>query len=181
MNKSAIRKKILSTRKKRYSKSLRINSNKLFKFLIRKKINSKIIGGYYPFNYELDILNILETFENRGYKISLPKVKKQNMMNFFEWSLEDPLKINKFGIPETINEKKVYPEVLLIPLVAFDNQLNRLGYGGGYYDRYISKYESNNKLIKIGIGFSFQRVKSLPTNKYDKKLDYIITEKDFIQ
>ena len=102
-------------------------------------------------------------------------------MNFFEWSSEDPLKINKFGIPETIYEKKVYPEVLLIPLVAFDNQLNRLGYGGGYYDRYISKYESNNKLIKIGIGFSFQRVKSLPTNKYDKKLDYIITEKDFIQ
>ena len=101
-------------------------------------------------------------------------------MNFFEWSLEDPLKINKFGIPETINEKKVYPEVLLIPLVAFDNQLNRLGYGGGYYDRYISKYDSNNKLIKIGIGFSFQREKSLPTNKYDKKLDYIITEKDFI-
>jgi 5-formyltetrahydrofolate cyclo-ligase len=72
------------------------------------------------------------------------------------------------------------PRVLLIPLVAFDNQLNRLGYGGGYYDRYISKFQNNDKLIKIGIGFSFQKVKTLQINKYDKKLDFIITEKDFI-
>ena len=77
--------------------------------------------------------------------------------------------------------KKVIPKVLLIPLVAFDNNLNRLGYGGGYYDRYISKFDNINKLIKIGIGFSFQKVKKLPINKYDKKLDFIITEKDFIK
>ena len=102
-------------------------------------------------------------------------------MNFFQWSLKDPLKINKYGIPETISEKKVYPGVLLVPLVAFDKQLNRLGYGGGYYDRYISKFQVSHKIIKIGIGFSFQKVKSLPINKYDKKLDFIITEKDFIQ
>ena len=58
------------------------------------------------FNYEIDILNVLKIFEKKGYKISLPKVKKQNMMNFFEWSFKDPLKINKFGIPETISKKK---------------------------------------------------------------------------
>ena len=102
------------------------------------------------------------------------------MMNFFQWSLKDPLKINKYGIPETISKKKVNPGVLLVPLVAFDKQLNRLGYGGGYYDRYISKLEDNHKIIKIGIGFSFQKVKSLPINEYDKKLDFVITEKYFI-
>ena len=69
--------------------------------------------------------------------------------------------------------------MLLVPLVAFDNKLNRLGYGGGYYDRYISKCKSSNKIIKVGIGFSFQKVKSLPIDKYDKKLDFIITEKGF--
>ena len=52
------------------------------------------------------------------------------------------LKINKYGIPETISKKKVYPNILLIPLVAFDSQLNRLGYGGGYYDRYLSKVQN---------------------------------------
>ncbi len=180
MNKSYIRKKILYLRKKRFSKNLLINPNKFLKFLEKKNIKSKIIGGYYPFNYELDILNILEILEKNSYVLSLPKIEKNNMMNFFQCSLKNPLKINKYGIPETISEKKVIPKVLLIPLVAYDNQLNRLGYGGGYYDRYISKFQDNDKMIKIGIGFSFQKVKSLPINKYDKKLDFIITEKDFI-
>ena len=99
-------------------------------------------------------------------------------MNFFQWSLKDPLKINKYGIPEPISKKKIYPSILLIPLLAFDKQLNRLGYGGGYYDRYISSFEDNDRIIKIGIGFSFQKINNVPTNKYDKKLDFIITEKE---
>ena len=126
-------------------------------------------------------MNILEGLEKRNYVISLPNIGKNNKMNFFQWSLKDPLKINKYGIPETVSKKKVNPGVLLVPLVAFDKQLNRLGYGGGYYDRYISKLQDNHKIIKIGVGFSFQKVKSLPINEYDKKLDFVITEKDFIQ
>ena len=101
-------------------------------------------------------------------------------MNFYKWSFKDPLSINLFGIAEPITKKKIYPDILLIPLVAFDDQLNRLGYGSGFYDRYISEAEYNKKIIKIGIGFSFQRVRNLPTNRYDKKLDFVITEKDFI-
>ena len=62
MNKTSIRKKLIKLRKKEYSNNLTISFIKLFKFLKKKKLNSKIIGGYYPFNYELDILNILETF-----------------------------------------------------------------------------------------------------------------------
>ena len=180
MNKSNIRKKNSSSKKKNYSKSLSINSKKFLKFLTKNKIKSKIIGGYYPFNYELDILNILKSLEKNSYLLSLPKIEKNKMMNFFQWSTKSPLRINKYGIPETISEKKVNPGILLVPLVAFDNQLNRLGYGGGYYDRYISKFQDERKIIKIGIGFSFQKVKCLPINRYDKKLDYIITEKDFI-
>ena len=180
MKKSYIRKKILYLRKRNYSKNLSINFKKFLKFLEKKNIRSKIIGGYYPFNYELDSLNILEGLAKKNYVISLPKVGKNNMMNFFYCSLKDPLKINKYGIPETISKKKVNPGVLLVPLVAFDKQLNRLGYGGGYYDRYISKLQDSHKIIKIGIGFSFQKVKSLPINEYDKKLDFVITEKDFI-
>ena len=180
MKKLFIRKKILNLRKRNYSKNLSINFKKFLKFLEKKNIRSKIIGGYYPFNYELDSLNILEGLEKKNYVISLPKVGKNNMMNFFQWSFQDPLKINKYGIPETISQKKVNPELLLVPLVAFDKQLNRLGYGGGYYDRYISKLQDSHKIIKIGIGFSFQKVKSLPINEYDKKLDFVITEKDFI-
>ena len=67
--------------------------------------------------------------------------------------------------------------MLLIPLVAFDQNLNRLGYGGGFYDRYISKINKNKKIIKIGIAYSFQKVKKIPINKFDIKLNFIITEK----
>ena len=181
MKKSNIRKKLLNLRKNNYSKSLSINPNNFLKFLKKKNIKLKTIGGYYPFNYELDIMNILKILEKKNFILSLPRIAQNNMMDFFQWSFKDPLKINKYGIPETISKKKVYPQILLIPLVAFDNQLNRLGYGGGYYDRYISRFHENNKIIKIGIGFSFQKVKKLPTNKFDKKLDFIITEKDFIK
>ena len=179
MNKSSIRKKILKLRKKKYSRNLSINPKTFFKFLERIKYKSKIIGAYYPFNYELDILNILKNFEKKNFVISLPKIAKNNKMDFYQWSLNDPLKINQFGIPETTSNKKIHPNILLIPLVGFDYQLNRLGYGGGYYDRYLSKVKY--KIIKIGIGFSFQKINNIPTKSHDIKLDYIITERKIIK
>ena len=181
MNKSSIRKKILLLRKKNYSKNLTINPINFFNFLKINKIKFKNVGGYYPFNYEINILNILKLLEKKNYIISLPRVAKNNKMNFFHWSSKDPLKINKYGIPETTSNKKVFPNLLLIPLVGFDNKLNRLGYGGGYYDRYLSKVKDINKIVKIGMGFSYQMVKNIPVNKYDIKLDYIFTEKKIIK
>ena len=181
MNKSEIRKKIFQLRKKNYFKDLHINSNKIIKFLKTVKIKNKVIGGYYPYNYEVDTLELLKKLEKKDYLISLPKISKKNKMNFYQWSFKDPLSINIYGIPEPISKKKVNPEILLIPLVAYDNELNRLGYGGGFYDRYISSVIHNKEIIKIGLGFSFQRINKLPTNQYDKKLDCIITEKDFIK
>ena len=74
-------------------------------------------------------------------------------------------------------EKKVKPNILLIPLVAFDKKLNRLGYGGGYYDRLLKKMENIN-LIKIGLALSCQKVNEIPASKFDKKLDYIVTERN---
>jgi metallophosphoesterase (TIGR00282 family) len=102
-------------------------------------------------------------------------------MNFYSWSRNDPLKINKFGIPEPISSKIFYPDILLVPLVAYDSSLNRLGYGGGYYDRYIEKIEKIKKVTKIGLAFSFQKISSIPINQYDKKLDFIVTEKEILQ
>ena len=77
--------------------------------------------------------------------------------------------------------KKLYPDILLVPLVAFDKNLNRIGYGGGFYDRYIKKIKKIKKILTIGLAYSFQKVKKIPTNKYDKKLDFIITEKKIIK
>ena len=181
MNKSKIRSKILKLRKENFNRNLKINLNKFFSFLKINIHNAKIIGGYYPSNYEIDDLEILHLLDNQNFKISLPIVKKNSQMNFYSWSKKDPLKINKFGIPEPISSKILYPDILLVPLVGFDKNLNRLGYGGGFYDRYIEKIDKIKKVTKIGLAFSYQEIKSVPINQYDKKLDHIITEKEILR
>ncbi len=180
MIKSKLRSKILKLRKAYHNRDLKINPNKVLLFFKKKKINFKNLGGYYPCNYEIDDLEILNFLRKKKFNISLPVINKNYQMDFFEWSLKFPLKINKYGIAETLSFNKVHPDVIFVPLVAFDKQLNRLGYGGGFYDRYIDKIKNNKKVIKIGLAFSYQELKKIPTNKYDKKLDYIITEKEII-
>ena len=96
-------------------------------------------------------------------------------MDFYKWSFSELLKINKYGIPEPEAKNIIYPDILLIPLVAFDKNLNRLGYGGGYYDRLIIKLSKKKKIMKIGLAFPFQKIDKVPTNVYDQKLDYIVT------
>ena len=139
MNKSEIRKKILRIRNQNNFKKFKIDLNSIMNFIKKKKITGKVIGGYYPYNYEPDGMKILEKLEKMNYYISLPKIKKNFQMDFFEWSLKDPLVINRYGIPEPISGKIRFPDILLVPLVAFDKHLNRIGYGGGFYDRYIKK------------------------------------------
>ena len=143
----------------------------------KNRVLGKIIGGYYPYNYEVDILQILEKFEQKKFIITLPKIKKNSQMNYYQWSTNNPLAVNKFGIPEPISKIVKYPDVLLVPLVAFDKNFNRIGYGGGFYDRYINKIKKRKKVLTIGFAYSFQKVKYIPTNNYDIKLDLIITNK----
>ena len=177
MNKSQIRKKILKIRKQKNSKKFKIDFNYIMNILKKNRISGKIVGGYFPYNYEIDVMQILEKFEKKNFLISLPKIKKKSQMDFIEWSLNDPLMINKFGIPEPISKKIKYPDIILVPLVAFDKYLNRIGYGGGFYDRYIKKIKKIKKVVTIGCAYSYQKVKKIPTNIYDIKLDFIIVNK----
>jgi 5-formyltetrahydrofolate cyclo-ligase len=178
--KSKLRDKVLKLRKSKSKKLININPSNIYSYLKRKNCNLKIIGGYYPSNYEINDLEILNYFFKKGSIISLPKIKKKSQMEFYKWNKNDPLLINKYGIPEPKTTNRVYPDILFVPMVAFDKELNRLGYGGGFYDRYIQKISKIKKILKVGLAFSFQKLKTIPINKYDKKLDIIITEKDII-
>ena len=177
MNKSKIRKKISKIRKYKSFNNFKINFKSILKILKKKRIKGKTVGGYYPYNYEIDDMQILGKLEKRDYHITLPKIKKNFQMDFFKWSTKDPLVINKYGIPEPISHKIMYPDILLVPLVAYDKSFNRIGYGGGFYDRYIKKIQKIQKITTIGLAYSFQKIKKVPINKYDIKLNFIITEK----
>ncbi len=179
MNKIEIRKKLLRLRKNINPQKFIIKYKAILKILKKNKIKGKILGGYYPYNYEIDVMQILKEFEKKNFIISLPKIRENFQMDFFKWSNKEPLIINKFGIPEPISDKVKYPDILLVPLVAYDKHFNRIGYGGGFYDRYIKKLKMKKKIITIGLAYSFQKVKNIPIHSYDIKLDFIITEKDF--
>ena len=100
-------------------------------------------------------------------------------MNFVEWQFLDPLKVNEFGMLEPcLKKKSLVPNIMLIPLLAFDSNNNRLGYGKGFYDKFLNKLLKNKKKITtIGVAFSFQKYNKLPVSNFDVKLDYILTEK----
>ena len=181
MIKSKLRKKIIRIRETINKKNIQIDFNQILKIFKKEKINKGIIGGYYPVNFEVDDLMLLKKLEKKNFDISLPVIKKKFQMNFYKWTFSNLLKINKYGIPEPETKKIVYPDVLLIPLVAFDKNLNRLGYGGGYYDRLIKKLSKKKKIVKIGLALSVQKINKVPTNLHDQKLDYIVTNKYIIK
>jgi|TARA_B110000261_G_C13019007_1_gene331314 5-formyltetrahydrofolate cyclo-ligase len=179
--KSKIRDKILKIRQAANVENIKIDCNKIINLFKKEQILKKNIGGYYPVNFEVDDLDILKILEKKNFNISLPRIKKNFDMNFYKWSFDKPLKINKYGIPEPESKAVVYPDILLVPLVAFDKKLNRLGYGGGYYDRLIEKLTKKKKILKIGLALTIQKINKIPINKYDQKLDYVVTNEYIIK
>ena len=100
-------------------------------------------------------------------------------MHFSLWKNHNVLKINKYGMlePEKLSSR-IKPNIILVPLLAYDKYKNRLGYGGGFYDRFIKKYlNSHNDILTIGIAFSFQKHHKLPTTNNDVKMNFILTER----
>ena len=182
-DKSYLRKKFLLKRKKKYLSPDKFNFHLIFR-LIKKHFNNKkiTIAGYYPSNYEVNILNFLELASRRKFKIALPVTTSSISMDFRSWIIKDPLYVSKFGTlePKYI-KKKIIPDFILVPLVAFDKELNRIGYGKGYYDRSLQKIKKiKRKAVSLGIAHSFQKYKNIPVNKHDFKLDYIFTERGII-
>ena len=181
MSKKILRKKLIKIRRNNFlDQTISFVRFKkiLKKFNLKKNIN---IGGYYPVNSEISCLDVLEILEKNNFKISLPITKKNYNMDFYEWSFQDSLRVSQQGIPEPNTKKKVIPDVLIVPLVGFDNNKFRLGYGGGFYDRYISKLSKFKKVLTVGFAFPFQEISKIPTNKFDQKLNFILTDKEIIK
>ena len=180
MDKIKIRKKFISLRKKKNVFNYEIKIDVLNN--LKKKIDfkNKTIAGYFPINHEISILNLLQDLKKRNNKIVFPKIKNSSM-SFYRWERINFLSINNLGIPEpNTSKKKENPDIMFIPLVAFDKYKNRLGYGGGFYDRYLKNVKNKKKIVKIGCAFSFQKINKLPAELHDEKLDLIITEKKII-
>ena len=180
--KGLIRKKYLLRRKKNY---FQINEKFFFPLIkiIKDKLKNKKknIALYYPSFYELDVLKVANIGFFKKFNFLLPIISKTNSMNFHKWKKGEVLVLNKLGIPEPLKSKKIIPTIILVPLLAYDKFKNRLGYGGGYYDKLLNNYiKKNIKVETIGVGFSFQKYYKLPFKEHDIRLNKIFTERGFI-
>jgi|TARA_X000001036_G_scaffold427979_1_gene457222 5-formyltetrahydrofolate cyclo-ligase len=173
--KNLVRKKYYFLRRNRYYEIKKDYFSPL-ESLIRSKLKKKFfkLALYYPSAFEVNVLRLLELDYISNQKLLLPLIEDSNVMNFFLWKKNEALKVNKFGMLEPIKSKLYIPEVMLVPLLAFDSDRYRLGYGKGFYDRYLNKYKN---ILTVGVAFSFQKHHKLPIDNKDVKLNYILTEK----
>ena len=172
-SKGILRKKFSLIRKNRYFEVSESFFTPLIKII--KKKNIKNIAIYYPSNYEVSTIKLFKTLSNtKGFSTSLPALSN-GVMKFVRWNLLQPLKVNDFGFLDPISGKiDCRPDLIVVPLLAYDKLKNRLGYGKGYYDKFLRK---NKNILTIGLAFSFQKFNKIKTSKFDVKLNYILTEK----
>ena len=140
---------------------------------------SQNVAGYWPVGSEIDLTLLLADLDQRGYSISLPVVlEKDSPLIFRRWHLGDELIQGPFKTlqPKSTCEE-ITPEVILVPLLAFDEQRFRLGQGGGFYDRTLQKLGSvRTGVTSIGVAFAAQQVNAVPCDEFDERLDFVVTE-----
>lgn len=148
--------------------------------------NSKRIACYMPNDGEMDLHQVIRQIWKMHKACYLPVLNRHNFKQLFfaPFNRETEMKKNKYGIPEpVISARKAYQiqnlDLILIPLVAFDNAGNRLGMGGGFYDKTLSFIEHREKWLKpriYGVAYEFQQVSSIKKDKWDIPLHGVLTE-----
>ncbi len=170
------RKSCLAKRKKRT-----IIAKKMGDFIIFKRIckiirekNIKEIGIYWSKKYEVDTEQIIDYCLKNNIKVFLPKIINKQEMIFLEYKDKSDLILNTTSNvyePKQTKNPKTDLKFIIVPMVGYDHQLNRIGYGGGYYDRFLE----NKNIYKIGIAYKVQKVDKVITDKYDVPMDLIIS------
>ena len=135
-----------------------------------------IVAGYAAVRGEADPFPLMAVLANQGHALCLPQTRGEALV-FRAWKPGDPFVVGRYNIPEpsdTARERR--PDLLLVPLLAFDASGHRLGYGAGYYDRYLREERSKRTIYAIGIAFAGQEVGELPHEETDEALDTVVTE-----
>ena len=145
---------------------------------IKSKITITSVGIYYPIKSEISPLKLIKICKKLSIKVCIPVIDKNiNELIFSKFDKDKFLVKNKYGINEPTKINQITPDVIFVPMVGFDKNLNRLGYGKGYYDRAISKLRKIKKIFVIGLAYDNQMVQNIPTENHDEKMDIILTEK----
>lgn len=170
--KKELRKEILYLRdnlEDRYNKSV-IIKNKILDLDIYKKSN--VIAMYSSMKSEVDTKELIKESLLLGKKVLLPRIINKNKMIFIEINDNTEYERNSFGVMEPIGIEYKDIDLIIVPGIAFDKYNNRLGYGRGYYDKYLS----NKDIYKIGICYYEQLIDKIEVEDHDIKMDLVITD-----
>ena len=135
------------------------------------------IALYFPLGQELDTLPLLEILWRRGCTCLLPVFGKEDrVMRFARWDKNTKLTPSTFNIPMPEDPEFLVPDIIVVPIVAFDQKGNRLGFGKGYYDATLQKLREQGAVVAAGYAYAEQAVlMKLPTEGHDQKLDMVVT------
>ena len=151
-----------------------------FKDLPQGSLKPSIIAGFAPIGDEIDIWPFLKSLHKDGHPIALPVViEAGHPLLFRAWTPGCDMDTDRYGVSFPAAGETLIPQLVLVPLLAFTARGERLGYGGGYYDRTLAALRSNGEVFACGVAYAGQEVAKLPTDAHDAKLDGILTENGF--
>jgi 5-formyltetrahydrofolate cyclo-ligase len=137
-----------------------------------------IVSGYSPIRNEIDPAPLMIALASKGARLALPAVlARGKSLAFRAWSPNDRLLLGPLGIPEpSPAAAEVVPDIVLVPLAAFDRLGHRIGYGAGHYDHTLAHLRKSRPITTIGLAFAAQEIEAIPALQHDVALDYVITE-----
>ena len=138
-----------------------------------------VVSGYSPIRSEIDPAPLMRKLAEQGAKLALPAVlARGKSLAFRAWSPDDRLMLGPLGILEpSPAAAELVPDVMLVPLAAFDAMGHRIGYGPGHYDYTLAHLRKMKAVTAIGIAFAVQQIKAVPALPHDVALDFVLTEK----
>jgi 5-formyltetrahydrofolate cyclo-ligase len=141
-----------------------------------------IVSGFMPMKTEINPLPLMRELADVGAQLALPCIKARgHPLIMRAWRIGDEFKAGQWGIREPLPEApEVAPDIVLVPLAAFDRAGQRIGYGAGYYDMTIHALRAKKKIVTIGIAFAVQEIAAVPATERDERLDFVLTEKEVI-
>jgi len=141
-----------------------------------------VVAGYSPIRSEIDPTPLMRQLATQGAQLALPViVARGGPLQFRAWSSNGKLQRGPLGILEpSLEATEVIPDILLVPLAAFDRSGHRIGYGAGHYDRTLGQLRALRNIIAIGVAFAAQEIPGVAASAHDARLDLVLTEDETI-
>ena len=182
--KSDLRKQLFAVRKQAHADGAAEKAEAARDHFMASRLltGAKVVAGYCPIRTEIDVFPLMDVLHRAGHRIVVPVIEGAGLpLRWFEWWPDVAMQDGPFGAGVPVDTHELIPDLVIAPLVGFDRQRWRLGYGGGFYDRSLERLRARRRVRAYGYAYASQEVEAVPTEPTDQRLDGIVTERGLIQ